>query len=108
MTTVEVRPAQPIPSCANYHVMTTVEVVAGTYTHLIKTGETMFREKFTRVVEQTATKEFADVCHGQTTSHLFVGRFNLSGLNNDAYLDVGGDHCKHDLRGLSLCRRFAV
>ena len=47
---------------------------------------------------------------GKKKSHLFIGRFNNSGLNNDAYLDVGkgGDDGIHPQRGLSVCRRFVV
>lgn len=91
-----------------YKAMTNAEIVAGTFSHFVRTGEAMFHERFTRVVEETETKQFQGICGGQPTSHLFIGRFNMSGLNNDAYLDVGGDECRHHLRGLSLCRRFEM
>ena len=88
-----------------YKAMTNAEVIVGAYTHLVRTGEVLFPEKFTRVVETISTQEFGKKCGG-SQSHLFIGRFNMSGLNNDAYIDMGGDLCKHPLRGLSACRRF--
>eukprot|EP00483_Globobulimina_turgida_P000995 UN00997 len=85
-----------------YDTMTLLEVIACTYTHFVQTGKIMYHEKFTRVKEQTNSK----CSTGRTPNHLFIGRFNMSGLNNDAYLDVGGDEGRFHLRGLSVCKRF--
>eukprot|EP01084_Bolivina_argentea_P049422 90899_1 len=84
-----------------YDTMTLLEVIACTYTHFVQTGKKMYQEKFTRVKEQVNSDEYG-------VHHLYIGRFNMSGLNNDAYLDVGGNDCRFHLRGLSVCKRFMV
>jgi len=84
-----------------YDVMSSLEVEVGAYTHFVRTGSRMYQEKFTRVKERVDNEQYG-------VHHLFMGRFNMSGLNNDAYLDVGGDGNRFHLRGLSVCKRYVL
>eukprot|EP01084_Bolivina_argentea_P017360 32435_1 len=86
-----------------YDTMTLLEVIACTYSHFVQTGKKMYQEKFTRVKEQCSSDDYRDDNH-HGIHHLYIGRFNTSGLNNDAYLDVGGNDCRFHLRGLSVCK----
>jgi len=114
-------------SCGEYDVMTDAEFIMGTYSYFLKTGKAMFRQRFTRVKEETWTGEYngkevevvvkeapkkedqaIEICFLGAKSHLYIGRFIQSGLNNDAYLDIGGDNDQHEKRGLGVCRRFFV
>ncbi|MBC8411373.1 MAG: hypothetical protein H8E12_22065 [Rhodobacteraceae bacterium] len=80
--------------------MTTLETLVGTFGFLIYFGRLIYQERFTRVLDRTWTKELGE-------SQLWVGRFNSYGrLNNDGYIDIGGDLHRHPTRGLSACMEF--
>jgi len=59
-----------------HRVLSNLELIIGVYGYFVTTGIVLLREKFTRVKEETKTDELG-------LSHLFLGRFNTSGLNND-------------------------
>lgn len=82
-----------------YRPMTTLETFVGAFGLLIDLGRLIYQERFSRVADITWTETLGE-------SQLWVGRFNSSGLNNDGYIDIGGNLHKHPNRGLSACMEF--